>query len=428
MPPLDPPLEDSVLRSLFSGITGLRQHQTLMDVVSNNIANVNTTGYKSSAVVFEDTLSQLVKPAASSTGTSGGVNPAQVGLGVQLGAIMTNFSQGSAQNTGRSTDLMIQGDGFFVVRNGAQTAYTRAGAFSFDTNGKLVTPEGRLVQGWTADPNSGLVNTDNPIGDIQLPTGTLIEPTATTMVTAAGNITALTDAQKNETDPDLIATMTLGATAYDAQGKSHALSIKLTWDLANLNWTVDITDQDDPTGSTETPGAISFNPDGTFDAATSATTPASIALADGTVVNLDLTGITNFGGPKSLAVIATDGNSAGTLQQFQIQADGSVLGMFSNGEKKIMAQIALANFNNPMGLQKVGETSFIATTNSGLPQVGTAGTGGRGDLLGGAIEMSNVDLAQEFTNLIVAQRGFQANSRVITTSDQMLQDLVDLKR
>ena len=408
-----------MLRSLFSGITGLRQHQTLMDVVSNNIANVNTTGYKTSAVVFEDTLSQLVKPAASSTGTSGGVNPAQVGLGVQLGAIMTNFSQGSAQNTGRSTDLMIQGDGFFVVRNGAQTAYTRAGAFSFDTNGKLVTPEGRLVQGWTAATN-GTVNTDNPIGDIQLPTGTLIQPKATASVTASGNITAGTTTN-----------ITLGATAYDDAGVAHPLSIILTPDSSLPGFTVTINDTstEDPsapgtylvTGS----GSITMNPDGTL-----ASAAASIQLTNSAAgpVTVDFSGVTNFGGPKSLAITAADGNSAGTLQQFQIQADGSVLGMFSNGEKKIMAQIALANFNNPMGLQKVGETSFIATTNSGLPQVGTAGTGGRGDLLGGAIEMSNVDLAQEFTNLIVAQRGFQANSRVITTSDQMLQDLVDLKR
>jgi flagellar hook protein FlgE len=407
-----------VLRSLFSGITGLRQHQTLMDVVSNNIANVNTTGYKSSSAVFEDTLSQMLKPASSASSTIGGMNPAQVGLGVQLGAISTNFGQGSAQNTGRSTDLMIQGDGFFVVRSGTQNAYTRAGAFSFDSNGTLVTPEGKVVQGWAAA--SGTVNTDNPISDIVLPAGTLMPPSASSTVTAEGNITSGTT-----TD------LTLGATTFDTAGNEHALTITFTWNATNGNYDVGVTDANDPL-STVVAGVVTFDNTGAYDA-TNSTLPTiqfndGPAAAPNTTVTIDLTGVTSYGGPKSLAVTATDGASAGTLQQFQIQSDGSVVGMYSNGEKLVMAKIALANFNNPMGLEKTGETSFRETTNSGLPQIGTAGSGGRGDLLGGAIEMSNVDLAQEFTNLIIAQRGFQANSRVITTSDQMLQDLVDLKR
>ena len=153
-----------MLRSLFSGITGLRQHQTLMDVVGNNIANVNTTGFKSSSVIFEDTLSQMMHAASGPNAGLGGVNPAQVGLGVQLGAINTNFSQGSAQNTGRATDLMIQGDGFFVLKNGNTEQYTRAGAFTFDTDGRLVNPEGMRVQGWGAV--NGVVSTaTNAVSD-----------------------------------------------------------------------------------------------------------------------------------------------------------------------------------------------------------------------------------------------------------------------
>ena len=410
-----------MLRSLYSGISGLRQHQTLMDAVSNNIANVNTTGYKSSTVVFEDTLSQLLRAPSSSTAASGGINPAQVGLGVGLAAIQTNFGQGSAQNTGRSTDLMIQGDGFFVVRNGGQNQYTRAGAFTFDNNGTLVTPEGRIVQGWTA--TNGVVDPNTPIGDVKLPAGTLVAPQASTSVVAKGNIAASSTGS-----------ITLGAVAYDDAGVAHPLSIVLTPDSSLPGYQVAISDKssEDPnapgtylvTGS----GTVTFNPDGTL--STTSPPSATIQLPNSAKgpVTIDFSGVTNFGGPTSLAVTGTDGNTAGTLQQFQIGADGSVLGLFSNGTKKVMAQIALANFNNPMGLEKTGETSFIATTNSGLAQVGTAGGGGRGTLLGGTLEMSNVDLAQEFTNLIVAQRGFQANSRVITTSDQMLQDLVDLKR
>jgi flagellar hook protein FlgE len=381
-----------------------------MDVVSNNISNVNTTGFKASSVTFEDTLSQLVKSAAAPGAGVGGLNPAQVGLGVQLGSITANFGQGSAQNTGKATDLMIQGDGFFVVRNGGDTNYTRAGAFTFDTNGKLVSPEGMIVQGWVGV--NGVVNTDGATADIVLPAGTILPPIASSTVTIAGNISAGT------TSP-----LTLSQTVYDAQGKAHNLTILITPDGASAA-TVDITDTFD--GTTGAQGTITFTPSGGYDAGGS--TAGTITLADGTTVTFDQTGITNFGGPKSLAVTASTGASAGSLQQFQIAQDGTVIGVFSNGQKLNMAKIALANFNNPMGLEKVGATAFQSTTNSGLPQIGTPMSGGRGQLLGKALEMSNVDLAQEFTNLIIAQRGFQANSRVITTSDQMLQDLVDIKR
>jgi flagellar hook protein FlgE len=399
-----------VLRSLFSGITGLRQHQTLMDVVSNNIANVNTAGYKSSSVVFEDTLSQLVRPASTPANGTGGVNPAQVGLGVQLGAISTNFGQGSAQNTGRSTDLMIQGDGFFVLQNGNMQEYTRAGSFTFDMDGTLVNPEGMRVQGWMAA--NGVVNTNGTPTDIVLPAGTLIKPQASSTVTLGGNI------QPDPTNTDVL---TLGQTVYDGQGIGHPLTITLTNDGSG-GYTVDITDANG--GETPTQGAVTFDATG---AITVGTAP-SVVLADGTTVTIDMTKVTKYGGPKSLNVTSADGYAAGSLQGFQIASDGSVTGTFSNGQKLAMAKVALANFTNPTGLEKVGNTAYRSTTNSGTAQINTAGSGGVGTLLGGAIEMSNVDLAQEFTSLIIAQRGFQANSRVITTSDQMLQDLVDIKR
>ena len=399
-----------MLRSLFSGISGLRSHQTLMDVVSNNIANVSTTGFKTGSVVFEDTLSQVVKNAAAPTTLSGGTNPAQIGLGAQLGAVTTNFSQGSAQTTSRPTDLMIQGDGFFLVRNGSNNVdFTRAGAFTFDTNGTLVNSEGMQVQGWTG---MGTLNTNTPPTDIILPANLQTPPTASTKVTLGGNITAGT------TTP-----MTVGVTVYDGQGVSHTLSL----DFASTTPpTFDITVTDTGNPSATATGSVAFTATGANDGAT--TSNPTITLADGTNVTIDLKGITQFGGPKTMSETSADGSASGTLQQFQIANDGSVVGVFSNGQKLTIAQIALANFNNPAGLEKIGNTSFRSTYNSGLAQVGIPGTGGRGELLGGSLEMSNVDLAAEFTNLIIAQRGFQANSRVITTSDQMLQDLVDLKR
>jgi flagellar hook protein FlgE len=400
-----------VLRSLFSGITGLRQHQTLMDVVGNNIANVNTTGYKSSSVVFEDTLSQMMRAASPPNGGVGGINPAQVGLGVQLGAINTNFAQGSAQNTGRATDLMIQGDGFFVLKNGNTEQYTRAGAFSFDTDGRLVNPEGMRVQGWSAV--NGAVDTNVAPSDIMLPAGTLIKPQPSTTVSLAGNI---------QIDPTNADVLTLGQTVYDGQGLAHPLTITLTNDGSG-GYTVDITDA--VGGESATQGAVSFDATG----AITVGTPPSVTLADGTTtVTIDMSKVTKYGGPKSLNVASADGYAAGSLQGFQIAGDGSVTGVFSNGQKLVLAQVALAGFNNPMGLEKAGNSTYRSTTNSGNPQINVPGTGGVGTLLGGAVEMSNVDLASEFTNLIIAQRGFQANSRVITTSDQMLQDLVDIKR
>ncbi|HEY6795712.1 MAG TPA: flagellar hook protein FlgE [Kineosporiaceae bacterium] len=407
-----------MLRSLFSGITGLRQHQTLMDVVSNNIANVNTTGFKSSTVVFEDTLSQLMRSAGAPTAIAGGVNPSQVGLGVQLGTIDTNFGQGSAQNTGKATDLMISGDGFFLVRNGSETNYTRAGAFTFDSNGSLVNPEGHVVQGWTR--TNGTVNTDNPVGDIIIPTNTTVPPTASTKVTLGGNITMPTST-----------TMTLGATVYDGQGVAHTLSLVLTPTATTSpqSFNLDITDTSDPALAPVTGSTVAFTAAGAFDPTTSTVGPyPTITLTDGTAIAVDISSLTNFGGAKTMGVTNTDGATSGTLQQFQIGGDGSVLGIFTNGQKLTIARIALANFNNPEGLEKIGDSEFRTTYNSGLAQVGVPAGGGRGQLMGGTLEMSNVDLAREFTNLIVAQRGFQANSRVITTSDQMLQDLVDLKR
>lgn len=284
-----------MLRSLFAGISGLRVNQTMLDVTANNIANANTTGFKSSTTVFQDTLSQMLTGASGSSAARGGTNPIQIGLGVQLAATSTNFNQGSAQSTGRTTDLMIQGDGMFVVRKGSEQLYTRAGSFSFDEDGSLVTPAGYRVQGYALDAAG-------------LPTGGLIDVTMDT--------TALSPA-----------------------------------------------------------------------------VPAGVELTS-----------------------------------YNIGSDGKLRGIFSDSVQRDMAQIALADFANPMGLEKIGETSYRESANSGAVQLDVAGVGRRGSLVGGTLEMSNVDLAAEFTNLILAQRGFQASSRVITTSDQVLEELVNIKR
>jgi flagellar hook protein FlgE len=284
-----------MLRSLFSAISGLRANQFMLDVTGNNIANANTVGYKASNVVFQDTLSQMLTGGAAPNANSGGTNPIQVGLGVQVGGVSSNFGQGSAQVTGKATNLMIAGDGFFTVQRNGENLFTRAGAFDFDSVGNLVTPDGDIVQGYAADATTGAI-------------------------TASG-------------------------------------------------------------------------------------TPTDISIPD----------------------VATE-NATNPLKSYNIGPDGVITGVFSDGTKRPLFQIALGNFANPGGLDKIGDTSFRSGTNSGAVQYGAPATGRRGAITGGQLEMSNVDLAQEFTNLIIAQRGFQATSRVITTSDQVLEELVNIKR
>jgi flagellar hook protein FlgE len=410
-----------MLRSLFSGISGLRAHQQMLDVTSNNIANVNSVGFKSSQTVFEDTLSQMVRAAGAPqnnvNGSQGGTNPAQVGLGVRLSQITTNFLQGSAQMTGRPTDLMISGDGFFVVKSVNEQLFTRAGAFNFDADGRLVTSTGAAVQGWPAV--NGTVNTNGQLGDIQLPVGTLIAPKATQNVTVSGNLPA--DVPINTQIPRTIKT-------YDSQGFPVTLTALFEQiGVAPSSYQLTLSDNAVPpnTGSAvplvfaDATTATAQNPVGTL------LTPQTTTIGS---VTVDLAGLTNYTGNTTVNILSQDGAPAATLQSFSINPDGQLIGVFSNGLKQTVAQVAMANFNNPPGLEKTGDALYRFTVNSGLPQVGVAGTGGLGIIESGTVEMSNVDLAQEFTNLIVAQRGFQANSKVISTSDELLQDLVNLKR
>jgi flagellar hook protein FlgE len=389
-----------MLRALFSGISGLRAHQQMLDVVSNNIANVNTTGYKSSAAVFETTFSQLLRAAGAPQAGNGGTNPAQVGLGVKLAAINTDFGQGAAQTTGRNTDLMISGDGFFLVKRGNETLYTRAGDFSFDADGRLVDSHGAQVLGWSG--TNGTISNTGPVGGIQLPIATLLAPIPTTTVTMGGNLAA------GVTTP-----IVTSATTYDPQGKPSTLTMTFT-NTGGNNWSVNATD-----GTTTVTQALAF-------AANGGTPSPTTMTFNG--MTIDLTGMSDYAGQTTAAVTNQNGSQMGGLQAFTIGPDGVVIGVFSNGLKQPLAQIALAVFNNPNGLEKAGDSDYRPTTNSGLPQLGVPRAAGRGEIEAATLEMSNVDLAQEFTNLVIAQRGFQANSKVITTSDEVLQDLVNLKR
>jgi flagellar hook protein FlgE len=387
-----------MLRSLYSGISGLRAHQTMLDVTGNNIANVNTAGFKASSTQFQDTLSQLQQGATGPQAQSGGSNPAQIGLGVRVAGVTTNFSQGSSQSTGRATDMMISGDGFFVTSKGGQQLFTRAGAFSPDAANQLVSPDGGILQGWTAN-KSGVIVAGGPVGDITLNPNTMVAA-ATKNVTLDGNLPA-----EGATQDRIVK-------VYDAAGAARDLT--LTFTGAGDNWTVGGTDGT----ATAAPVALTFK-DGKFVSAGTLTIGG---------VNVDLSKVSAYAKMDSLAVSGQDGAPVGKLESYTLGSDGSLVGSFSNGIKQVLAKIALAKFTNPAGLEKAGGSSYVATGNSGGVQLGAAGDPGIGTLTGGSLEMSNVDLSQEFTNLIVAQRGFQANARIITTSDEVLQELTQLKR
>jgi flagellar hook protein FlgE len=407
---------------MFSAISGLRAHQTKMDVTGNNIANVNTVGYKSSTTVFQDTLSQVIRAGGQPAADRGGTNPAQVGLGVKVAGITTNWTQGATQSTGRSTDFMIEGDGFFVTRAGTENLYTRAGSFDFDGSGKLVTPDGKILQGWMAD-SAGVINPNGPIGDLSVPYGQLVSPTQTTTGAVEGNLPA------GAATGDSVQT---GITMYDSQGVPQKVFYNFTKLAAANSWEVDVVHEDGT--------VLVNNASVVFNAAGALTTPAAPGtLASFTPpaatypswtgpVTIDLSGLSQFGGANTITAPDQNGYALGSLQSFQLANDGTIMGVYSNGLRQPIGQLALASFNNPGGLEKAGSSGFRVGVNSGVANVGVAGVGGRGVLNSGALEMSNVDLAEEFTGLIVAQRGFQANSRVITSSDEILQDLVNLKR
>jgi flagellar hook protein FlgE len=411
-----------MLRSMFSAISGLRAHQTKMDVTGNNIANVNTVGFKGSQTVFQDTLSQVIRSGGAPAQNRGGTNPAQVGLGVKVAAITTNWTQGATQSTGRSTDFMIEGDGFFVTRAGTEQLFTRAGSFEFDGTGRLVTPDGSVLQGWMAN-TSGAINSNGPITDLSVPYGQVVAPRATGGVgvvagTMAGNLPG------DATVGDVLQT---AVTMYDELGVPQEVSYTYTntgpgaWDLS--------IDHSDGTNLLTT--AVTFDAAGVMTSPTTVTVPAASLAGYPSwpgPLDIDISRVTQYGGDSTVEATGQNGYALGSLQSFTLGNDGTITGIYSNGLRQAIGQLALASFNNPSGLEKAGNSSFRVGDNSGAAMIGLAGVAGRGVLNSGALEMSNVDLAEEFTGLIVAQRGFQANSRVITSSDEILQDLVNLKR
>jgi len=598
-----------MMRSLWAGVSGLQAHQIAMDVEGNNIANVNTTGFKYSRVNFSDLLNQTSKIATAPQGELGGKNPMQVGLGTQVGSITKIFKQGSIQTTDKNTDLAIQGDGFFVVSaDGGKTyKYSRNGDFVFDAKGNFVDNNGYIVQGWLRDPETGEIDTTAPIKNIQIPPGLTTPANSTSIVTLKANLNSGpeirnkslvytidgnndddTDEEKavkaatpnsdpvndpnndkalaldfkvlfNEkgeslslqdgdtvkikingteylyeydddgnannsgrtyrTDYDLLAriqddlntetgesynviinkngkieiqsdtnnqndvnlevaegnnkqlfdllsplsgTLPAGKTKisqpvysathassidiFDSLGTKHTLrfefrKIEQNQTSGTSTWRMVISVPKPSEINTVEPnnylvGSITFKDDGSLATYTPSTVnfTANNGSAPDQTVKLDLgtsglfDGMTSFDNPSSTTGISQDGYPGGDLNGIRVDETGTLIGSFTNGRSFGLAQVAMANFANNEGLEADGGNVFIQTSNSGDPIIGAAATGKRGQITASALEMSNVDLSRSLTQLIVVQRGFQANSKTITTSDQMLQTLLQLKQ
>ncbi|HVW10341.1 MAG TPA: flagellar hook protein FlgE [Bryobacteraceae bacterium] len=407
-----------------TALSGLSADSTAINVVGNDLANLNTTGYKSTELNFSDLMSQTLGGAGS-----------QVGMGVGQVSSFAQYTQGSLQNTSGPTDAAIQGNGFFVVKDSNnQQLYTRDGAFQVNSSGQLTTASGELVQGWNS--LNGSVNTNAPISTISVPLGATIPATATTTMKLGVNLNS--QSTVGTTDGSFSAPMQV----IDSQGNTHTLTVSFTKTAANQwDYSVSIPASDLNSGGTTTVTSGSL----TFDANGQLTTPASTSdpqnftisgLADGASdmsINWNLydptTGnslVTQVAESSGVASTWQDGLGAGQISDVSLQNGGLLVANYSNGKQLTVGQLAVASISNPDSLAAVGNNNLAATSGTAAASIGTANSGSRGQIVAGSLESSTVDIAQEFTNLLTFERGYQANSRVITASDQILQETVNL--
>jgi len=555
----------ALLNSLFAGVSGLRNHQSMMDVIGNNIANVNTIGFKGSRVTFSDTFNQFIKAGTNPTDTSGGTNTYQVGLGMKINSIDRNWSQGTFERTGITTDLALQGNGLFVLKSNGENFYSRAGGFVFDATGKLVSPQnGAVVQGKVASED-GVIPPGNNLQDIVIDTNLKLPAVATSIIKWGGNLKSSSDltrsesvvergninsslpgpftnettiyneygtkftykqtftktANPNEYDvtwevfdtanpPVSVATGSLGTpvtfaddgkgnyvmnaaskalfdgtnnrvqipasnidftfdasevsqnsasstlsisadgnrvanvvtgavSIFDSLGNAHEVSLTFT-KLGNNQWTwtasVPSTSTDDGKAASAT-GTLTFNADGTLDPANVSPNNPQLTFnpygkANPVVLDLDFGsafgGVTQTSASSVVSALSQNGSASASLSNINIDQYGNIVGIFSNGNSRNLAQVMVATFTNLNGLISKGDNLFTAYANSGTPRIGSLGEETGTTVQSGALEQSNVDLSEEFTKMIVSQRGFQANARVITTADALLQEITNLIR
>lgn len=426
--------------SFYSGLSGLSAYSSALNIVGNNLANINTAGFKASDVDFED----LVTRTFGGVATNGAGNPMQIGLGTLTNSISGIFSQGSIRSTSDSTNVAMEGNGFFVVGNGADDRwYTRAGNFFFNNDGYLVNPSGNFVLGYTTKDANNEIIASGPLNPIFLPSNTVAAPQASTLVDFFMNL---------DVRQAVNSTYSASTTIYDTKGAPHTMTITFTHNGLNAGgndqWTYNATipGADVVGGVAGTDfvlanGTIEFdgtgtllNRDGAAVANLAITTPAFTNGADAITFDWRLVDdngvpiITGYPIPSTTTATNTDGYPPGNLTSLIIDTEGVIQGVFSNGQVEELAQLAISQFNNPKGLLRMGRNLYAETNASGTPSIGAANTGGRGTVVGSSLESSNVDIAAEFTRMLVFERGYQANSKIITASDTLTQTAIGLVR
>jgi flagellar hook protein FlgE len=418
--------------SFSTALSALNATSTAVDVVGNNLANLNTPGFKTNVVYFRDLVTQSL---------GAGLGETQVGFGTGRPLTIRQFTQGAIQSSTGLLDAAVQGDGFFVAKNAqGNTLYTRAGNFQVDDAGNLKTNTGERVQGWTSvDTTTGVLDTNGAIGDIVVPVGAAKQPIASTQFTLDLNLNSAAAADGTSKFSDTIKT-------YDSLGTTHVLTVHFQKTAAN-QWTYNVTIPGDEIsgGTAGTPfdisgasGTLTFGTDGQL-TSPAAGTPIPIAIPGLTTGAADMNlewnpynssgsgRITQFGQPSAPAASSQNGSAAAQLIRVGLADGGKILAQYSDGQQVVVGQVAMASVRNPESLIAAGNNNYQVSARTATPAIGLPNTGGRGDIVGGAIESSTVDIAREFTNLIVLQRGYQANSRVITTVDELSQETINLK-
>jgi len=442
------------LQSLSIGVSGLRSHQTRLDTVSNNIANSSTTAFKRQRAAFSEELGQAILGVGRTAGGST-INPSKVGRGVSVASVDRNFGQGSLNDTGIKTDLALNGDGFFVAspKNGAasdQRRLTRAGNFTFNQNGELVTANGLNVKGWEFD-DSGNLQTGE-LKDVQFDPNAQSSAKITQNISVGGNLSAELSANGASNPGE---TTSISSVVYDDQGESKSVTVEFerleSRDEGGSTdkWEITVKDENGDIKNPGTTDTIQFDEKGNVsfingDDVSPSTDPGADDFKvdfdwdindDGSNETLNLAfgdenggSVTQYAGSTTTTVTSQDGRSSGELTGFQFTPEGALELNYTNGTQEKLFQLAIGNVNNPNGLEQQGDNFFTTTSASGDLQLGQAGRDLQTSVVSGSLESSNVDLAKEFSDLIRAQRSYQASSQIITTADEVLNQTVQLKR
>jgi flagellar hook protein FlgE len=410
------------MASFATSLSGLQSNSQDLSVISNNLANLNTTAYKGATASFQDLFYQEI-------GSSGNGNPIQVGVGTTVGSIPANFTEGNIQSTGVPTDVAIQGNGFFVGDQNGEQVFIRAGDLTVQSDGTLVSSDGAIIQGYQAV--NGAINTNQTPGALTISSGTINPPNPTSTASLSLNLDSGTAVN---------GTFSTALTVYDSLGAAHVLTYNFT-NTAAGQWNYSVTIPAADVGQTGNPvvinsGTLQFNGAGQLTTPAANVTNINVPnLADGaSALNFTWqlygsggTGLlTQVAAPSATASTLQNGYASGSLTTYTINSDGVIEGTFSNGQTQPLGQILLATFANEQGLSRDGSNQFLSTLASGAPNIGVPGTGGRGTLSGGSLEQSNVDISTQFADLIVAESGYQANAKVVTTLDTIVQDTINL--